>query len=68
MPRSTEYGSPYRNEGSGVDEDRDSENKARFAQGMKNFAAHLKSKKHLNLPWLFSIFSNEKFNIFGLYD
>lgn len=66
MPRDTEYGSPFRNVGSGVDEDKDSQNQTRFAQGLKNFSAQLKSKTP-TISWLFSIFSN-KIRLFWFYD
>ncbi len=42
MPRTTEYGSPFRNQDSGVDESRDSVNQQRLATGFKNFVAQNK--------------------------
>jgi len=37
MVRTTEFGSPFRNQNSGVDENKDKENQSRWKLGMQTF-------------------------------
>jgi len=54
MTRTSEYGSPFRNKDSGVDESKDKVNIQRLNTGFKNFVAQNKGIASSPLPLLFS--------------